>query len=325
MTASQCISEKDLYSFFNHQLDVWPELAQQVENLGRALLKRLFQDHLEIDIQYNPARLTSATADIRDHKIQQRPCFLCPENQSPKQRRIPLLGKYWLETNPYPILQYHFTISSQEHTPQDITGRMVDLCHLATTFPSFVLFYNGAQCGASAPDHMHFQMGEKGQIPLQYNWHIIKNTLRPLFTFGEEGIFLQEKYIYPYFVIRSKEPETGQCLFNRLISVLPIKENHTESDLNIIAWKEGDWVEVCVIPRSKHRPSSYEAQDDNGFCISPGCIDMGGLIITPRSSDFHKINAQQAIDILQEVTYKEQDIRNCANTLILLFKNHLEV
>ena len=323
MAISQQISEEYLYRFFEAQVSSWQDFAHRIENLGRTQTRRLFHDQTEIDIQYNPSRITSSQADICPQAIGQRPCFLCGENQPKEQKHQLLLGKYLLAVNPYPILQYHFTLSSKEHSPQNISNRMEDLCLLALNHPSFVLFYNGAYCGASAPDHMHFQMGRKGQIPLQYNCHALEKSLSPIFTIKEEGIYLQENHIFPYIVIRSKSPGLCQKLFNRLSAVLPVKENHAETDINILAWKAEDMVEVCIIPRSKHRPACYDPQGKKGFCISPGCVDMGGLVITPLSDDFHRINAEQAIGILQEVACKNKDIETWTENLLNNFRNSL--
>lgn len=323
MAVSQQIGEENIFRFFDAQVSSWQDFAFRIESLSGTQTRRLFHDQLEIDIQYNPSRITSSQADISQQAIEKRPCFLCEENQPKEQKHQLLLGKYLLAVNPYPILQYHFTLSSKEHSPQNISNRIEDLCHLALSYPSFVLFYNGAYCGASAPDHMHFQMGKKGQIPLQYNHHALEKHLSPIFTLKREGIYLQENYIFPYIIIRAKSPELGQKLFNRLSAVLPVKENHTEADINILAWKEDDMVEICIIPRSKHRPECYDPQGRKGFCISPGCVDMGGLIVTPLSDDFHRINTDQAIGILQEVACQNKDIKIWIENLLNNFRNSL--
>ena len=316
------ITEKEIKDFFVSQTEEWPEFGERIKDLDRIQVRRLFSDHQEIDIQFNPARISSTTAAIDKNSLSQRPCFLCSANQPVQQQHIDLCHKYFLAVNPYPILRYPFPISAQNHTPQAIRDHIDDLCQMVWQLPSMTLFYNGAHCGASAPDHMHFQMGEKGQIPLQYNWYLISKSLSPLITLGDEGIYLSEDYIVPLIAIKASSPETAGHMLEHLFEVLPCS-NNTEPNINILSWKEDNHIVICVIPRKKHRPNCYNATDNSRCLISPGCLDMGGLVITPLSSDFHRLSAHDAISILQEVGISRDEAADISNRLISHFRELL--
>lgn len=236
---------------------------------------------------------------------------------------------YQILVNPYPILPQHFTIPSRRHTPQSIWTHFSTMRHMAWTMPRQIVFYNGPMCGASCPDHMHLQAGQRGIVPIERDWKIYENYLRKIYpltgaqavsmqeagnTSDTCGLFLLEGYVCPVFVIRSMPTETDSILCQRLYRALPIIGEESEPRINLISWRqEGgigreDEIVTLIFPRKKHRPDCYNAEGDGRLVVSPGALDMGGLLITPREEDFRKVTPEWFAEILKEVTMTEEDI-----------------
>jgi hypothetical protein len=57
--------------------------------------------------------------------------------------------------------------------------------------------------------------------------------------------------------------------------------------------------------RQKHRPDAYFAEGKNRIFVSPGAIDMAGVIITPRLNDYKRLDCNTIRYIYQEVSLPE--------------------
>ena len=249
--------------------------------------------------QWNPARMVSTGADVSKEGLQKRACFLCEKNRPAEQHALPVMGKYQLLVNPFPILPRHFTIACNEHTPQRIKGHFPDIFKMAQQMPDYMVFYNGPVCGASCPDHMHLQAGSRGIAPLERDWErVYEPALKPF----AKGISLLTNYACPVLVIRTAEVTEATACFERIYNSLPLHEGEEEPRMNIVCWKQADYVVTLVFPRAKHRPACYFAQGEEQLLISPGALDMCGLLITPREQDFQKLTPEMAADILKEVS-----------------------
>ena len=196
-------------------------------------------------------------------------------------------GRYELLVNPFPILPVHFTLPTLKHQPQRILPMIGELLRQAQKNSDLTLLYNGPHCGASAPDHAHLQAVKSGVLPLQRAWQRLSRNLVEVFKKDEdEGIWQLADYPAAALVIKSHSVETSERLFKQLYHCLPSAPDHTEPMMNIISWTHGDELITVVLPRKKHRPDCYTAEGDAQYIISPGAVDMGGLIITPREEDF---------------------------------------
>lgn len=315
--------ELEVDNFFKEQLEVWPEVKKRFEELKNVEVKEMDVDGIKIAAQFNPARIVSTGAKIDAKAIKERPCFLCEKNQPEEQNHLYAFGEFQLCVNPFPILPKHFTMPMRHHVDQLAQPQISVMCNTCHNLPSFVVFYNGALCGASAPDHAHLQLGAKGVIPLQKNWSKYATTLKPIDTEKNgEGIYLLQNFIYPLFVIKAKSNDSKylQKEFNKIFSVLPLVEGEAEPRMNILAWQEvnatGETEQImCVIPRRKHRPDCYAQEGEENFCISPGSVDMGGLLITPIEKDFRKLTPSKSRAILQEVAFTNEDMEKCITKL----------
>ena len=67
-----------------------------------------------------------------------------------------------------PVFSPHFTVSHLDHRPQAIAEQIDAFLRLMADFGSgWTVLYNGPRCGASAPDHLHFQAVPSGQMPIE--------------------------------------------------------------------------------------------------------------------------------------------------------------
>ena len=264
---------------FDEQLANWELARNNYRALERVKTKTLFVDGREYKVQFNPARIVSSAAKVDAQSIRERKCFLCAENRPPEQNGIPFKGRYTVLVNPYPIFPRHLTIPAIEHTPQQIAPYFEDMLDLAQQLNEYVIFYNGPKCGASAPDHFHFQAGNKGFLPIE-----------------------KDRNRYNMICIESDKKEELLNRFQQIYNNLPQQPDDTEPMINMLVWYEAaKWI-VCLFPRKKHRPSCYSATGEANLLISPAAVDLGGVFITPLEKDFEKITAENIGEILYEIS-----------------------
>ncbi|MDR2682707.1 MAG: DUF4922 domain-containing protein [Dysgonamonadaceae bacterium] len=269
--------KEEVRRLFESQLNDWALASANYKALEQVRVKTLDVDGRSYHVQYNPARITSSAAKVDARSIRERPCFLCGANRPPEQKGIPFQERYTLLVNPYPIFPRHLTVPALEHTPQRIASRFGDMLDLARQLDDFVVFYNGPKCGASAPDHFHFQAGNKGFLPIENdrNW----KTLR----------------------LESDSRQEMLARFQHAYNALPLPPGDDEPMLNLLTWYAGGQWTTCLFPRKKHRPACYSAEGDANLLVSPASVDMGGVFITPLEKDFEKITARDIAAILNEV------------------------
>ena len=299
--ATEMQSEDTLNRFFEEQLQVWPDARQRFDDLKSVLLKPVTCSGMPFYVQCNPARLVSTGAKIDKANLAQRPCFLCEKNRPAIQTQIPIDNDFELLVNPFPILPLHFTIPAKVHQPQLIREHYGKMRRLLESFEHLTVFYNGPKCGASAPDHMHLQAGTGSHLPLRDNWEqLYSNRQTLLSTPDGSELAAINSYACPAFAIVGRDDKADAALFEALYKALPQREDETEPMFNILKWRNGEVYITVVIPRDKHRPACYSAEGDAQMLISPGALDMSGLVITPRKEDFERLDTP-----LLEALYKE--------------------
>ena len=279
-------------AFFNAQLSEWQTARENHEALSRVWCRELASPKLPrlLRVQCNPARLVSTGAKIDKASIAARPCFLCAANRPKEQRGMALNeGFEWL-VNPFPILPEHYTIAAREHRPQRFLDAYEAMIQATKSLPEeYIVFYNGPKCGASAPDHLHLQAGIAEDIPLIAYAKSLpqEGSVQAIAPFG-----------YLAYLVHNAEDSST---FHQLYETLPIPKEEYEPRINVVAYRKGDRVTIIVIPRHAHRPRCYSSEGDAKYLISPGALDMCGLLITPRAEDYERLTPQKAIDILCEV------------------------
>ena len=292
------MEDSSISRFFNRQLEMWEDARHRFRDLKHVEVRQLSD---QLKVQFNPARIVSTGAKIDKHTLGERPCFLCERNRPKEQMTKQIDDHFQLLVNPFPILPVHFTIPATKHQPQSIYRHYGEMHRLLSLHSELMVFYNGPKCGASAPDHLHFQAGTSGVLPLQTNWQRLSRNLSDVISLNdEEKISVLRDFLVPAFVIISKSEDSDEELFHRLYRSMPMRGDESEPMMNIIAWRKGDEFISVVIPREKHRPDAYFAEGEAQMMVSPGALDMAGLIITPREEDFSKINLDKATALLRE-------------------------
>ena len=307
---------------YDEQLPMWKEAQERYEKLANVVTAEMETNGCKLVAQYNPARIVSTGAKVDAESIKQRPCFLCEVNRPAEQISSPLLKKYYLLLNPNPILPKHFTIPLRHHRKQQIFDYYEDMMEITSQLKEMFVFYNGPKCGASAPDHMHFQAGSRGVVPLERDWNkLYKPNLSRIWPISEEeyleavkmdlvadstGVFSLRNYLCPGIVIITRTPHANKVLFEKVYRSLPINEDEYEPMMNIMAWSQSNAADgyerivSVILPRTKHRPDCYFKEGKEQVMVSPGSLDMGGMIITPRKEDFDQMSAELAKSIIQE-------------------------
>ena len=281
---------KHLDICLEQQLSVWPAAREAFNNLEKVQTRILSSSGLAL--QHNPARILSTTAKIKPADIAARSCFLCEDCRPKEQTAIDAGDGFDLLVNPYPILHEHFCVVSHEHRPQ----MFKDCCHkmlqIASELgPDHMIFYNGPRSGASAPDHLHMQIGRSNGIPLVEK---LRNN-QP--SEKEEPVTIQP-FGFPIIVLKGNNPDRLMDYINGMT----IYDGEYEPRMNILSFNREGQVITAIIPRGKHRPDCYYAQGDSKILVSPGAVDMFGLVITPRKEDFESLTEKQVLDIYRQVT-----------------------
>ena len=312
----ELMNDSPLQRFFNRQLEKWDDARNRYHELRNVRTRELAMGASSIQVQWNPARMVSTGASIDKKAIAERPCFLCEANRPKEQTKKSVDSHFDLLVNPYPILPTHFTIPSVKHEPQRIRDIYGEIHKLLDEYPELMVFYNGPKCGASAPDHAHLQAGTSGRLPLQMSWQRLSRNLTPLISLNDdESISLIDEYPCPALLIRSHTPYGDEQLFLRLYDALPMQDDDAEPMMNIVSWRCDDEYLSVVFPRGKHRPDCYYAQGNDQYIISPGALDMAGLIITPRQEDFERLTPEKALSILNEVSLPKEQLQQVIDKL----------
>ena len=312
----ELMNDSPLQRFFNRQLERWDDARKRYHDLRNVKTRELVVGASSIQVQWNPARMVSTGASIDKQTIQERPCFLCEQNRPKEQFKKSIDSQYDLLVNPFPILPTHFTIPSVKHRPQLIREAYGEIHKLLEEYPELMVFYNGPKCGASAPDHAHFQAGTSGRLPLQKSWKRLSHNLTQIISLNDdENISLIEDYPCPALLIRSRSQYGDEQLFLRLYEALPQHEDESEPMMNIVSWRKDEEYYSVVFLRGKHRPDCYYAEGADQFIISPGALDMAGLIITPRQEDFERLTPEKALGILSEVSLSKDQLQQVIDHL----------
>lgn len=263
-------TERELKDFFEGQLRDWELASVNFKALSQIRKKPFACGRFKGYVQYNPARAISTMAKVDKETVKQRKCFLCGENRPPEQRSLELSSGWELLVNPYPILPYHFTIASRSHEPQklDIERGF----SLARQLPGMVVFFNDDGAGASAPDHLHFQA--------------VPHSSLPLIKLIEENCNSGKGLELPFKIFENVE-EVENLRW-------PVNAFFREG-------KDGV-VRFVAIPRRAHRPACFFKEGKDKRAISPGAIDMAGVIVTPCEEDFISIIDSEIEEIYREVS-----------------------
>jgi ATP adenylyltransferase/5',5'''-P-1,P-4-tetraphosphate phosphorylase II len=288
-------------NLFDNQVDSW-ELARNNYNGLKTVQTKTFSfGDFDVNVQFNPARILSSGAKVDAKTIAERKCFLCTAHLPAEQKSVDA-GNYTVLVNPFPIFPVHFTIPRKDHVDQQIKPYFTDMLELAEALDDYLIFYNGPKCGASAPDHMHFQAGTKSFLPLLNDYKRLKDSHASLLVTTEKmQLFSFDNYLRTVYCIESVDLESAKVAFERLY-IHHLDDESTEPMMNVVcSYEAGKWL-VFVMPRRAFRPWQYTAEPDKQLMVSPATVEMSGIFITPIESHFHKITKEDVISILEQVS-----------------------
>jgi len=290
----------EVEELFKRQLRAWQQLAKGVEGLAQAKTRSVRIDWFDIFIRHIPHRIASTTASVDRESVAKRPCFLCAENLPSEEEGLQFDENFTIYCNPFPIVDHHLTIAHREHGSQRIANLFGNMLDLAAALAGYFVVYNGPECGASAPDHMHFQAGSPVLFPIAHD------------TAGMTGVTIPN-YARNVFLLRGRD-RSG--LIDRMDRAIDLLANTTgkrqEPLVNIAAFHErGEWV-TYLFPRRKHRPEVFHTGE---LMVSPASIDLCGIFVVPRAQDFERITGEAIAGIFREVTLPDDQFREVAAKL----------
>jgi hypothetical protein len=288
------------------QIRGWPDLAAGHEALAAARLRDMPCPGFSVRVQFNPKRITSATAKVDPESIRKRTCFLCRENLPPPQKGILYRQDYLVLCNPAPIFPRHYTVSSRRHIPQAIEDHLDVLLRLAEDFSgAATVLYNGPRSGASAPDHFHFQVFPTGTLPVESALDE-KERKKLIRRFDDASSFRGMNLGRTVLIVEGRDSRGVSDLMLAVIDGMKkILREPGEPMMNILgSHGKGGW-RVLIFPRGRHRPGVFDRDGDEQILISPGAVDMGGLIITPREKDFRILDCEMVQAVFRDVSWDE--------------------
>jgi len=297
--------QDQVYQLLEQQTRDWELAEKNYKGLEKIRKNHFdFENNLKIFVQFNPERIYSSAAKVDDKSISERKCFLCPAHLPEQQKWVEFGNDYVILVNPFPIFPKHLTIPLRQHSDQRIQGKLADMLQLARELPDFEVFYNGPRCGASAPDHFHFQAGNKGFMPLESDF--LSQNKKLLLTENQCNIWSLNTYLRHCLVMEGPHLPTLLRWFDAAYQNMQrLMNQEPEPMMNIIAsWENTAW-KVFIFPRKLHRPHQFFAEDETQILLSPASVDLGGVLITPREIDFDKITSANICDIFAQVSWDD--------------------
>ena len=290
----------EIEELFERQARAWPQLAKGIEGLTRAKTRRIRIDWFDVFIRHIPHRIGSTTASVDRNSVAKRSCFLCRENLPPEEEGVQFDDNFTIYCNPFPIVDHHLTIAHREHRWQGIANHFGNMLELAAALPGYFVIYNGPECGASAPDHMHFQAGSRGLLPIEKDTAELTGITVP--NYGRN-----------VFLLRGRERYGLIHRMDHIIDLLAEATGKTAEPLvNIAVFHEKEeWV-TYLFPRGKHRPEVFHTGE---LTVSPASIDLCGIFVVPLAHDFEKITGDAIAAIFREVTLPDSQFQEVAGKL----------
>ncbi|MDD2689499.1 MAG: DUF4922 domain-containing protein, partial [Candidatus Omnitrophica bacterium] len=228
-------------------------------------------------------------------------CGLCYDNikhTDPDEVFLPVVGAasgtiYEVYANYFPVFPDHFVIANRTHIEQRVNREeILDMLLLLSNMPSFRIFYNGKDAGASIPAHQHFQ-ATTYRFPVEG----YKGATNVLYT--EEGITVSVLSDYPAknFIVEGSVDKVAEFSAER---ARLLRDQNIDVDIILTYNPDSGMFRAIIFARPvKH----YRFSDT---CIlTPGAPEMAGIIVISReeNKDFFEALTEDSVrKILTEVT-----------------------
>jgi hypothetical protein len=290
----------EVEALFRRQVRAWPQLATGIEGLALADTRSVRIDWFEVFVRHIPHRMGSTTASVDRESVARRPCFLCAENLPAEEEGLQFNEDFTIYCNPFPIVEGHVTIAHKQHGSQRIENQFGSMLDLAAALPGYFVVYNGPECGASAPDHMHFQAGSRRLFPIENDTAGLRDIVVP-------------NYARKVFLFRGRDRSALIDRMDRAIELLAKTSGKPEEPLvNIAVFQDrAEWI-AYLFPRGKHRPEVFYSGE---LTVSPASIDLCGIFVVPLARDFEKITAESIAAIFREISLPDDPFQEVARKL----------
>ena len=309
-------------SFIKQQLNNWDLPAKNYRGLQDVQIKNIDFEDFTIKVQFNPHRIKSSAAKVDKTSIANRKCFLCYTNLPDQQRMLDYKNEYMILVNPFPIFSEHLTIPHYHHIRQRIDGNFLRFLDLSYDLQDFVVFYNGPWCGASAPDHLHFQAGNKNFMPVEDDYERFKPYYDTIYENSDISVTGMKNYLRKFIALESGDRNALHKAFAVVFDYLQnLSYEDEEPMMNILASYEKDKWRIIIFPRNKHRPDQYYSEGTDELLLSPGAVDFGGVLITPREEDFNKLDQDFVADIFNQVSVSDEQYKEMIESLKRSFQD----
>jgi hypothetical protein len=309
-------------ALIRHQAANWPMLRSGYEGLKQVKTRRLENPEAResyIIVQHNPARIRSTAASVDHASVQSRRCFLCPENLPSEEMGLEYGDDFIIACNPFPVLDRHLSIVHRRHVEQLIAGHVETLLALARELGTdYLVLYNGPRCGASAPDHLHLQACSRRLLPIEASLGMVEfvSAGKAGHSDGGQDVGVLEDFGRNVIVLRGNRADELSGALNQLLaSFARATADESEPMINMISTHENELWTIYLFPRARHRPACFFAEGDGRITVSPGAIDMAGVIVVPREEDFARVGAREAFEIFSEVSASKDLVRDLAESL----------
>lgn len=302
---------------YEDQLRDWSLFAENREGLNNAKMKTFQFEGFDINIQYNPKRITSSAAKVDSKTIQERKCFLCAANRPEVQTEVMWGDEYEILVNPFPIFSEHFTISNVAHIDQQVETEFINFISLSKDLPETVMFYNAPKCGASAPDHLHFQAGNLGFLPIEKDFDsIVSKYGKKIEGYKNVEVTAVDDTLRRFIVLESESAEAMNDVFQKIHKFGEELENGEAPMLNLLSYYVDGKYRAFVFIRGLHRPWQFFEEGEKNILLSPASVDMGGTMITPLEKDFNNITKEDIVDIFKQISVSEKNFAELVDILI---------
>jgi hypothetical protein len=179
------------------------------------------------------------------------------------------------------------------------------------------VFYNGPKCGASAPDHMHFQAYTRGQLPVEKNYDSMIAAHGKRLIDAELKLTAVSSSILRILSLESSSAEAIVRGFEHVYRSLgQFVPTDPEPMLNVLTSHDGEKWRVLIFPRLKHRPSFYFAEGDERILLSPATVELGGECSVPLEHDFNKLDVNHLLQMYQEVLIDPETLEELGQQLV---------
>lgn len=283
----------------------WDLLRRGYESLASVRTRAFSFDGFRFIAQFNAGRIISSSARVDEKSIRERKCFLCPAHLPPGQRGFLYGDNFLVLGNPFPIFPQHLTVPHIEHLPQRILPVLPTLLAMTRELAHrYTVVYNGPRCGASAPDHLHLQVGTGSFIPFEEEFASLPGDRRMLLRESTRlRAFSLEKYLRTVIVLEAADEKVMEEAFIRLYDAYQtLVDEPDEPLMNLVSfWRGGKFV-LGVFGRSKHRPSRYFAEGEARMLLSPAAVDVGGVVTLPIERDLERMSSALLADVFGEVS-----------------------